>query len=63
MTLLSTEQELHKLLERKTEKEIKRQEAATEAVANMAAEEQLEAHEAAMAAHLAQQARAAALAA
>jgi hypothetical protein len=62
-TLLSTEQELHKLLERKTEKEIKREQVAAEAAANRAAEEQMEAHEAAMAAHLAQHAMATVLAA
>jgi flagellar hook-basal body complex protein FliE len=62
-TLPIAEQELKKLLERKTEKEIKRQEAATEAASTMAAKEHVEAHEAAMAAHLAQQAMAAALAA
>jgi hypothetical protein len=62
-TLPITEQELQKLLERKAEKEIKRQEAAAEAADNRAAEEHMEAHEAAMAAHLAQQATAAALAA
>ncbi len=49
------------MLERKAEKEIKRHQGATEAAANMAAEEQMEAHEAAMVAHLAQQAMAAAL--
>ena len=63
LTLPSTEQELQKLLERKADKEIKRQHAAAEAATNIAAEEQMEAHEAAMAAHLAQQAMAAALAA
>jgi flagellar hook-basal body complex protein FliE len=62
-TLPSTEQELQSLLERKANKEIKRQQAAAEAAANRAAEEQVEAHEAAMAAHLAQQAMAEALAA
>ena len=51
------------MLERKAEKEIKRQETTTEAAANMAAKEQMEAHEAAMTAHLAQHAMAAALAA
>ena len=52
MTLPSTEQELQKLLERKSEKEIKRQHAATESAANRVTYEQMEAHEAAMAAHL-----------
>ena len=50
-------------MERKAKKEIKRQQAATQAAANRAAEEQMEAHEAAMAAHLGQQAMGAALAA
>ena len=50
------------MLERKAEKEIKRQQVAAEAAANRAAEEQMEAHEVAMAAHFAQQAIAAALA-
>ena len=49
-------------MERKAEKEIKGQEAAVEAAANRAAEQQMEAHEAAMTAHLAQQPMAAALA-
>ena len=62
-TLPSTEHELQKLLERKAKKEIKRQHATTEAAANIATEEKMEAHEAAMTAHLAQQAMAAALAA
>ena len=62
-TLPCTEQELQKLLKRKAEKEIKRQQTTAEAVANMATYEQMEAHEAAMAAHLAQQAMAVALAA
>ena len=62
-TLPNTEQELHKLLERKVEKEIKRQQATTKAAAGRAAYEQMKAHEAAMAAHLAQHAMAAALAA
>ena len=62
-TLPNTERELQQLLERKSEKEIKRHHAATEAAANKAAKEQMEAHQAAMAAHLAQQAVAAALAA
>ena len=48
-------------MERKTEKEIKRQQAAAEAAANRAADEQTATHEAAMAAHLAQRAMAAAL--
>ena len=52
-TLPNTEHELQKLLERKVEKEIKRQQAATEAAANRVAEEQMETHEAAMAANLA----------
>jgi len=52
-TLPNTEQELHKLLERKAEKEIERQHASAETAANRAAEEHMEAHEAAMAAHLA----------
>jgi flagellar hook-basal body complex protein FliE len=51
------------LLERKADKEIKRQHATTEAAANMATDEQTEAHEAAIAAYLAHQAMAAALAA
>ena len=62
-TLLCTEQELQKLMERKAEKEVKRQQAAAEVVANRASEEEMEAHEAAMTSHLAQQAMAAALAA
>jgi hypothetical protein len=62
-TLPITEQELQQLMERKAQTEIKRQEAVAEAAANKAAEEQMEAHEAAMAAHLAQQAMAAAQAA
>ena len=62
-TLSSTEHELQKLLERKAEKEIKRQQTTLEVVANRAAEEKMEAREAAMAAHLAQQAMAATLAA
>jgi hypothetical protein len=41
-------------LERKAENDIKRQEAAAEAAANRAAEEQMDAHEAAMTSHLAQ---------
>ena len=61
--LPDTEQELPNLLERKAEKEIKRRQAATKADANKAADEQTEAHEAAMVAHLAQHANAAALAA
>ncbi len=52
-TLPCTEQELQKLLERKAEKEIKRQHVTTKAAANRAANEQMAAHEAAMAAHLA----------
>ena len=44
------------MLERKAEKEIKRQHAATEAAPNRATEEQMKAHEAAMAAHLTQRA-------
>ena len=51
------------MLERKAEKDIKRQQTTAEAAANMAAYELAEAHEAAMAAHLAQQAMAAALSA
>ena len=62
-TLPITEQELQRLLERKAETEIKRQQAATEAAANRVAKEQMEAHEAAMTAHLAHQAMEAALAA
>ena len=53
-TLPCTEHELQKLLERKAEKELKRQQATVEAAANMATYEQMEAHEAAMAVHLAQ---------
>ena len=49
-------------MERKEEKEIKRQQAATKVAANKAANEQMEAHEAAMAAHLAYQAMSTALA-
>ena len=60
-TLPCTEQELQKMLERKAEKEIKRQHAASEAAANRAPGEHMEAHETAMAAHLAQHAMAAAL--
>ena len=60
-TLPFTEQELQKLLERKTKKEIKRQQATSKAVDNRTTYEQMEAHEAAMAAYLAQQAMAAAL--
>ena len=62
-TLPCAEQELQKLLERKTKKEIKRQHATTKAAANMAVDEQMGAHEAAMAANLAQQAMSTALAA
>ena len=62
-TLPCTEQDIQKLLERKASKEVKRQHAATKAAANMTVDEQMEAHEAAMAAHLAQHAMAAALAA
>jgi len=61
-TLPCTEQELQKPMERKAEREIKRQQTASEAAANRAANEQMEARETAMAAHLAQQAMAAALA-
>jgi len=50
-------------MEKKAKKEIKLQHAAAEAVAKRASDEQMEAHEAAMAAHLAQQAMEAALAA
>ena len=50
-------------MERKAEKEIKRQQAVAKAAANRAAKEQMEAREAAMAAHPAQQAMSAALAA
>ena len=50
-------------MERKAQREIKRHQSATEAAANRTADEQMEAHEAAVAAHLAQQAMAAALAA
>ena len=60
-TLPSKEQELQKLLERKAEKEIKRQQTEAGAAANKAADEQMEAHEAAMADHLVQQAMAATL--
>jgi len=60
-TLPSKEHELHKLLERKAEKEIKRQHATSEAAASRATKGQMEAHEAAMAVHLAQQAMEAAL--
>ena len=60
-TLPCTEQELLKLLERKVEKEKKRQQAASKAFANMVADEQTEAHETRMAAYLAHQAMAAAL--
>ena len=52
-TLPCTEQELHTQLERKADREIKRQHAAAEAAANRAAIEQMDAHETAMAAHLA----------
>ena len=55
-TLPCTEQELQTQLERKAELEIKRRHAATEAAPNMASTKQMKAHEAAMAAHLAQQA-------
>ena len=58
-TLPATEEELQEYLERKATREIKRQYAATEAEANKAIEEQMEAdrtaHQAAMATHLAQQ--------
>jgi hypothetical protein len=60
-TLSYTEHELQTQLERKAEREIKRQQAATEAYVNRAATKQLEAHEAAMAAHLAHRAMANAL--
>ncbi len=60
-TLPCTEQKLQKLLERKAEKELTRQHAASEAAANRVANEQREAPEDDMAAHLAQQAMAAAL--
>ena len=62
-TLPCTEQELHPQLERKCDREIKRQHAAAEASTNRATTEQMDAHEVAMVAHLAQQAMAAALAA
>ncbi len=62
-TLPITEQELQKLLEGESENEIKRLQAALESAANRASEEHMKAREAAMAAHLAQQAMAAALAA
>jgi hypothetical protein len=55
-TLPCAEQELQTHSERKAEHEIKRQQTAAEAATNMDAIEQLEAHEAAMAAHLAQHA-------
>jgi hypothetical protein len=55
-TLACTERELQTQLERKAELEIKRRHAATEAAPNMASTKQMKAHEAAMAAHLAQQA-------
>jgi hypothetical protein len=42
------------LLERKAKKKLKRHQAAVEADANMATGEQMEAHETAMAAHLAE---------
>jgi hypothetical protein len=48
-------------MERKAEKEIKRQQAAAEADANRAADELTATHEAAMASHLAQQAMTTAL--
>jgi len=62
-TLPCTEQELHIKLERKAAREIKRQHAAAESAANMTSTYQKEAHEAAMAAHLAHQAITTALAA
>ena len=62
-TLLCTEQELQTQLERKADREIKRQRAAAEAAPNKATIERMDAHEAAMAAQLAQQAMATALAA
>jgi len=59
-TLHATEEELQRHLERKVARDIKRQHVAVEAAANMAIEEQKEgdkvAHEATMAAHLAEQA-------
>ena len=65
--LPSTEQELHQHLENQAQKEYKKQIAATEAAKNWAATQQAEAEmaalEAAMATHLAQTTRAAALAA
>ena len=63
MTLPCTEHGLHKLLERKAEKEIKRRQVVAKAAANMVANEMMETHEAAMAAQLAQEAMSAALAA
>ena len=62
-TVPCTEEELLILLERKAEREIKRQHAATETATNIAATKQTDAHEAAMAAHLAKHAMAVALAA
>jgi len=49
-------------MEKKAKREILRQQAASEVATNRATTEQIEAHEAAMAAHLAQQAMIAALA-
>jgi hypothetical protein len=60
-TLSSTEQEVQTQLERKVDREIKRHHAASEATASRAATEQMDAHEGAMSAHLAQQAMADAL--
>ena len=62
-TLPCTEQELQIQLKRKADREIRRHHAAAETAANKAATKQMEAQEAAMAAHLAEQAMAAALAA
>ena len=58
-----TEQELQTQLVRKADMEIERQQAAAKAATNRATTEQMDAHEADMAAHLAQPAMAAALAA
>jgi hypothetical protein len=52
-TLPCTKQELQKPLQRKAEKDIKRQHSTTKAAANGATNDYMEAHEAAMATHLA----------
>jgi hypothetical protein len=62
-TLPSTEAELHTHLERRAARELKRQQVAAEAAAKAAADQDRADHEAALAAHVGQQAMATALAA